>query len=482
MPLPLRRLSLILALLILGAPVVRGDGAEPASDEMPGLHDGDALGKKRPPAEPEPVLPLIAAVAANDEKAVRKLLGEGADPNQTDKAGRTALHHAAYQGRTAIIGVLLAAKAELLKTDAEGATAAHLAADGGQLEALKALVEAGTAIETPGQFGQSLLHTAAALGRADCTAWLLERGADVGNRSKYQSTPLHQAACTKSVETVNLLLAAGADVAALDHEGRTPLHNAATNRDTGTLKALLAKGADAKVKDVNGMTALDLAFGYGTPEAAKLLFEAGARIGRPDQAFYGAVTGRNLEGVRFLIDQGFDVKTNDALITASRGLNEDISLLVLKHAGAPARDSEAIHNAALQGHARFIAALLDAGVDVDALNGHKLTPLFHAARQGHADAVELLLARGAAVEPDTESGSTPLHAAALGPIDHRPACGPAPNWEAETPQYVRVIAALVKAGAGPDKADTGGRTPKKMVEDNGNEDFRRRALEAMAGK
>ena len=169
----------------------------------------------------------------------------------------------------------------------------------------------------------------------------------------------------------------------------------------------------------------------------------------------------------------------------SNGRSEEIGLLLLAKGASFAPASAdgvaraALHNAALLGHARFLAALLDAGEDVNRADGGGATALHHAARQGHADAVELLLVRGARVDAAGAAGSTPLHEAAHGPIDHRPACGPAPDWARETPHYARAIAALSKAGADPDRADEHGNTPRKLIEANANAEFRAQALAAL---
>ena len=48
------------------------------------------------------------------------------------------------------------------------------------------------------------------------------------------------------------------------------------------------------------------------------------------------------------------------------------------------------------GHLGVVAALLEAGAQVDPRNGHGETPLVLAARGRHADVVDALLAHGAA--------------------------------------------------------------------------------------
>lgn len=64
--------------------------------------------------------------------------------------------------------------------------------------------------------------------------------------------------------------------------------------------------------------------------------------------------------------------------------------------------------AAMAGDADAVGALLDAGVDVDAVDGCRRTALSHAAFSGHVDTVRLLLERGANVDRANMQRRTPL--------------------------------------------------------------------------
>ena len=70
-----------------------------------------------------------------------------------------------------------------------------------------------------------------------------------------------------------------------------------------------------------------------------------------------------------------------------------------------------LHVAATRGDVEMIAALLDAGADIQVPGEYRYTPLHAAAGQGHADAVRLLLARGASTTATTDDGITPLELA-----------------------------------------------------------------------
>lgn len=83
-----------------------------------------------------------------------------------------------------------------------------------------------------------------------------------------------------------------------------------------------------------------------------------------------------------------------------------------------------------RGDVEALAALLDAGADVDALDGHGQTALMRAAHAGRLDVVQVLIARGADLNRSAKYHLTALMLAALG------------NHES-------VVGALLEAGADP---------------------------------
>jgi len=85
---------------------------------------------------------------------------------------------------------------------------------------------------------------------------------------------------------------------------------------------------------------------------------------------------------------------------------------------ADAERQTPLHGAALEGHPRMVALLVDHGADVDAAGRDGQTPLHAAALEGQQHAVKALLECGAATAPVNGAGDTPLATAvALGRAD-----------------------------------------------------------------
>jgi uncharacterized protein len=76
--------------------------------------------------------PLHDAVRAGDLASVKNLLNTGADVNQQDERGYTALHHAAEEAQLEVAKLLLERGAKRDIVSKEGRTALHVAAQRGR--------------------------------------------------------------------------------------------------------------------------------------------------------------------------------------------------------------------------------------------------------------------------------------------------------------------------------------------------------------
>jgi hypothetical protein len=86
---------------------------------------------------------LITASKEGDIKTVKALLERGADVNEQDKEGWTALMYAAARGDSALVKLLLASEAKIDEWNQDGATALGLAAQEGHKEVARLLRKAG---------------------------------------------------------------------------------------------------------------------------------------------------------------------------------------------------------------------------------------------------------------------------------------------------------------------------------------------------
>ena len=92
-------------------------------------------------------------------------------------------------------------------------------------------------------------------------------------RTPQDESPLMMAALKGHLELVRKLIARDADV---NKPGWAPLHYAATNGHVKVMELLLEHHAFIDAQSPNGTTPLMMAAHYGSPEAVKLLLEAGA--------------------------------------------------------------------------------------------------------------------------------------------------------------------------------------------------------------
>ena len=82
-----------------------------------------------------------AQSGAGDATALKQLLEDGADKDEQDEEGRTALHFACGYGEMACVDALLQAKANLDAIDHNKNTALHYAAGYGQPEVVELLLK-----------------------------------------------------------------------------------------------------------------------------------------------------------------------------------------------------------------------------------------------------------------------------------------------------------------------------------------------------
>lgn len=336
--------------------------------------------------------PLADAAMRGDVQTVRTLVGQGADVNEAQGDGMTALHWAALTGSVEMAEVLISAGASVSAVTRLGDyTPLHLASG----EANTAIVRA-----------------------------LLAAGSDPNALTSTGSvTPLHFAAGAGDVEAVTALLDAGAEVNPAESQwGHTPLMFAAEANRSDIVRTLLGRDADPSIAG----SVIDLPQREREDEVAKRI---------RDEKMYGEPSDDEPPA-----EPDPDVLKLDPSLRPMRDTE-----IIGGYGGMTA-----LTLAAREGNEEAAMALLEGGADVNQVEaGQGHSPLMVAALSGWFDLALMLLERGADPNLVSHSGNNPLFAvlniewAATSPP-------PLPAYVlGQEATYLETLETLLKAGADP---------------------------------
>ena len=338
---------------------------------------------------------LIAAARAEDLSQVQQLLGSGAEVDERQGDGATALHWAAHRNNQELAQLLIEAGADVNAANELGATPIWLAAFNGSVELLEMLLEARANPNASLQLGETPLMSAARSGDLESVALLIERGADVNAFEQEKSqTALMWAVAQSHADVVQLLIDNGANLNArssvwyqlentagntnpsgnfrMAHGGSSPIMFAARVGDIETARVLLKAGADVNDTAASGVSALTQAAHSGHEELALFLLDQGAD---PDAnkagytALHAAVLRGQLRLVEELLEQGAPFDTAVEHGTPGRRFSADYSI----RSQLIGRD--AFWMAAKYGEVEILKKLLAAGADPFAVDDNGVTSL-----------------------------------------------------------------------------------------------------------
>jgi ankyrin repeat protein len=126
---------------------------------------------------------LMIAAREGNIPLMELFVQRGAEVNQANRLGETALMHAAWKGRLDAVRWLLAHGARV-NANAMQWSALHYAVFAGNAEVAALLVEKGADIDARSPNGSSVLMMAIYEGKEDLAGWLLGRGADPSVRNE----------------------------------------------------------------------------------------------------------------------------------------------------------------------------------------------------------------------------------------------------------------------------------------------------------
>lgn len=212
--------------------------------------------------------------------------------------------------------------------------------------------------------------------------------------------PLHEAAWDGDLAQVKRLITEGADVNAKDVNELAPLYLAAANGHTAVVEFLIGKGADVDVRNAARATPLHAGARGGHEAVAELLIVNGAEVNAGSHSegtpLHWAAKNGHTAVVELLIANGADIDWRAIVGTPLRnavhaGQTAVVELLMEKGATT----YKALHVAARRGHADIVALLIAKGLDVNATDDRRRTPLYYALKYNHQEIAELLRRHGA---------------------------------------------------------------------------------------
>nr|QQY02543.1 transient receptor potential cation channel 2 [Cryptocotyle lingua] len=374
------------------------------------------------------------------DAVIQYLHQSGANIEEPDQNGMTALHYAASRNNLAAANQLIALGANLECKDNEDMTPLLLAVRDNQLPAVRILLEAGANGLTMDRYECNILHHACHNGEVDVLECIRSHfdnvyGSDcvlklLNSTNKKGQTPVHLAILSKAVTITEMCIAWGADMSIQTIRGESVLHLAARSGNEQILQLLLDCGSLVNAIDHDRRTPIFCAVERNHPMLTEMLLQNGADINHLDKEeitplLLAAKLGR-LDICRVLFDHNASVDVEDKrwrtpLHLAVEGKHRDIVELVLDNTEdgetllekEDIRQNRPIHLAVRTGSLAVTNFLMDYGANVIVKNANEHTPLHVAAMHGRFGIVQLLLKRSplVAYERD-EDGNYPIHLAA----------------------------------------------------------------------
>ena len=352
------------------------------------------------------------------------------------KGKNAKLREAARSGKVKDMENWLAKGADMNDRNKDGYTALSEACFHGNLEAAQYLVKVGAELESLSNGGDSCLHRAVTCPKnVDLVRWLLRTnsGTMVNYLNHKGYAPLHIAmfhhttsgSTTNAMrlETMKCLVDEGK--ASVNQQSRnlgdTPLHIASRKGCLEAVKWLVEVGkADTESRNMAGVTPVNCASRQTVVEYFRSLQNTDELISN----LMEAARQGNLPVVKQCISQAARVDFRNhiqwALWLAAKYGHLSLVKFLVQEAGVSPHlshnsDQTPLHVACSFGNLEIVHYLAGTGTDLSCRDGDRDTPLHFASGAGHVDVVQYLVIEGGVdINTPGKDGWSPLHAACFG--------------------------------------------------------------------
>lgn len=219
---------------------------------------------------------LARACVRGDVQKVKERLSQ--DPSSKfvpDDLGDLPLHHAAINGHTEVVQLLLNAGCDVNCQNTESRRPLHVAARQGFVETVRVLIETpGCDIDCRDGSGDTPLYDAVRHEQAQVAQVLIKAAAEVECENDYGARPFRYAVVHSQFEIARSLLDAGCKVDCQDSDGNTPLHAVVNDGPTEWMRLmdlLFSVAADPTIRNKDDKIPSDLVPQFLGPADAQVL-------------------------------------------------------------------------------------------------------------------------------------------------------------------------------------------------------------------
>lgn len=207
--------------------------------------------------------PIYYAAINNNQKAIRFLINNGANVNDSNRKGRTALKIACSSGKIETVRALIEAGANVDKMQLVSSTALMKAVNSKNLDIVNLLLNSGANINGRDNMGNTPLILSTYIDDEEIFKFLIDNGADTLAQNDEGQSAIIICAFTGNIYFTGLLIISGADVNALSKYGRSALHLSSIAENTEIINMLLDNGAKPVIVDLSEDDIFGTAYSHG---------------------------------------------------------------------------------------------------------------------------------------------------------------------------------------------------------------------------